>query len=102
MNRRRVRFDHWLGRHEEVVAWQRRSIEANRNYPGAHLHLAAALSHLGRLEEPRAAARVGLFLDRHFTIASFRAGNIFSDSPAQLAWRERIHGGLRKAGVPNE
>jgi tetratricopeptide (TPR) repeat protein len=90
----------WLGRYEEAVAWQRRSIEANGNYPTAHFHLALALAHLGRLEEARAAARAGLTLDPHFTIASHRAGNIFSDSPAHLAWRERQYEGLRKVGVP--
>jgi Tfp pilus assembly protein PilF len=90
----------YLGRYEEAVAWQRRSIEANGNFPTAHFHLAIALAHLGRLEEARAAARVGLTLNPHFTIAGHRAGNIFSDSPAHLAWRERQYEGLRKAGVP--
>jgi len=84
------------------MAWQRRSIEANGNEPIAHSHLAMALSHLGRFEEARAAAQVGLALDPHFTIASFRAGNIFSDSPAHLAWRERQYEGLRKAGLPEQ
>jgi TolB-like protein len=90
----------FLGRYEEAVAWQRRSIEANGNFPTAHFHLAVALAHLGRLEEARAAVRVGLALNPHFTIAGHRVGNIFSDSPAHLAWRERQYEGLRKAGVP--
>jgi TolB-like protein/Tfp pilus assembly protein PilF len=90
----------WLGRYEEAVAWQRRSIEANGNEPTAHFHLGIALAHLGRSEEALAAARAGLALAPHFTIASHRAGNIFSDSPAHLAWRERQYEGLRKAGVP--
>jgi TolB-like protein len=89
-----------LGRYEEAVAWQRRSIESNGNNPTSHFHLAAALSHLGRLEEARAAARVGLALDPRFTIASFRAANILSDTPAHLAWRKRLCEGMRKAGVP--
>ncbi len=90
----------YLGRYEEAVAWQRRSIEANAKYPTSHFHLAVALAHLGRLEEARAAARVGLALDPHFTIASFLVANKFSDSPAHLAWRERQADGLRKAGIP--
>jgi hypothetical protein len=65
-----------------------------------HFHLAMALAHLGRLEEARDAARAGLALDPHLTIASYRAANIFSNSPAHLAWRERQFEGLRKAGVP--
>ena len=91
--------DH-LGRYEEAVAWQRRSIDANPNHPTSHFHLAIALAHLGRLEEARAAARVGLALDSHFTIASFLAANKFSDSSAHLAWRERQADGLSKAGIP--
>lgn len=90
----------YLGRYEEAVAWQRRSIEANGNYPTSHFHLAIALAHLGRLEEARAPARVGLALDPHFTIANYLLANRFSDSPAHLAWRERQADGLRKAGLP--
>ena len=32
----------YLGRYEEAVAWQRRSIDANPNNPTSHLHLAIA------------------------------------------------------------
>jgi tetratricopeptide (TPR) repeat protein len=91
-----------LSRYEEAVAWQRRSIDANPNFPTSHFHLAIALAHLGRLEEARAAARAGLALAPHFTIASYLAANKFSDSPAHLAWRERQADGLRKAGLPEE
>ena len=88
----------WLCRYDEAIAWQRRSIESNGNYPTAHFHLAMALAHLGRLEEARAAARAGLTLNPHLTIASYREANIFSNSPAHLAWRERQFEGLRRAG----
>ncbi|MHC2365528.1 TolB-like protein/class 3 adenylate cyclase [Bradyrhizobium diazoefficiens] len=44
----------------EAVAWLRQSIEANRNFPLAHFHLAAALALLEWLDEARAAAQVGL------------------------------------------
>ena len=37
-----------LGSYEQAVAWLRRAIEANRNYPPAYFHLAAALAQLGR------------------------------------------------------
>ena len=43
-----------LGANEEAVEWLRRSIEANRNLPMAHLFPAAALGNLGKLEEARA------------------------------------------------
>jgi TolB-like protein/DNA-binding winged helix-turn-helix (wHTH) protein len=92
----------FLGRHEEAVVWQRRSIEVNGNFPTAHFHLAIALTHLGRLDEARAAAQAGLALNPKLSIASYREGNLFSDSPAHLAWRERQYEGLRKAGVPEE
>ena len=54
------------------------------------------------LEEARAAARAGLALAPHFTIASYLAANKFSESPTHLAWRERQADGLRKAGLPEE
>jgi tetratricopeptide (TPR) repeat protein len=52
----------WLGADAEAVAWLRRSVEANRNNPLVHFYLAAALAHLGELDEASAAARAGLEL----------------------------------------
>ena len=40
-----------LGVWEEAVAWFRRAIEANRNFPQPHFELAAALTQLGRLDD---------------------------------------------------
>ena len=54
---------HHLGSWEQAVAWFRRSIEANRNYPLAHFRLAAALAQLGRLDEARSAVKAGLALN---------------------------------------
>lgn len=56
----------WHGDDAEAVAWLRRSIERNRNFPLAHFHLAAALARLGSLDEARAAVNVGLTLDPGF------------------------------------
>jgi TolB-like protein/class 3 adenylate cyclase len=42
-----------LGSFEEAVAWCRRAIEANRNYPRVYFQLAAALAQLGRVSIPR-------------------------------------------------
>ena len=78
-----------LGADAEAVAWLRRSIEANRNFPLAHFHLAAALALLGELDEARAAAQAGLALDPGFTLRRFRA-KALSDNPIFLAARERI------------
>jgi hypothetical protein len=77
----------------------RRAIETNRNHPLAHFSLAAALAHLGRLDEARAAAQAGLALSPAFTISRHHA-NAPSDNPTYLAQRERFYDGMRKAGVP--
>jgi tetratricopeptide (TPR) repeat protein len=91
----------YLGADEEAVAWLRRAIDANRNFPLHHFCLAAALAHLGRLGEARSAVQAGLGLNSTFTISHFRASAL-SDNPTFLAQRERICEGMRKAGVPEE
>ena len=88
-----------LARDEEAVLWFRRAIEANRNFAFTHLSLAAALAHLGRIDEARAAAKAGLELEPSFTIARFRAG-ARSENPVYLGGRERIYEGMRRAGIP--
>jgi hypothetical protein len=85
-----------LCRDEEAVAW---AIETNRNYPMAHLWLAAALAHLGRLSEMSEALKTGLALHPSFTIARHRA-NAWGDNQTYIAQRERLFEGMRKAGVP--
>ena len=77
-----------LSRDEEAVAMSRRSIEINRNYPITHFWLAAALAHLSRLNEARAANQAGLAFNPTFTILRFRAGAP-SDNSTFLAQRER-------------
>ena len=86
-----------LGRDEEAVAWLQGSIEVNRNSPRSCFYLAAALAHLGRLDDARAAVSAGLAADPGFTLAHASA---FSDNPTYLARRERLIEGLRKAGMP--
>jgi TolB-like protein len=89
----------WHGADAEAVGWLRRSIDANRNFPLAHFHLATALALQGRLDEARAAAKAGLTLDPGFTIRRYRA-NALSDNPNYLAGRERSYQGMHIAGVP--
>jgi TolB-like protein len=89
-----------LGADAEAVAWLRRSLEANRNYPLAHFHLAAALALLGSLEEARDAVRAGLALHPTFTIRRIRGR--MSDDATFRAGSERIRRGMRIAGVPEE
>jgi TolB-like protein len=88
-----------LGNDKEAVDLLHRSIETNRNYPMAHFYLAAALAHLGRMNEAQAAARAGLALNPPFTITRWRAAPP-SDNPTYLSQRERFIDGMRKAGVP--
>jgi tetratricopeptide (TPR) repeat protein len=90
-----------LGSYEQAVAWFRRAIEANRNYPLPNFELAAALAQLGRLDEARSAVKAGLALNPTFTIARFSAGAM-SVISTYLAGRARIIDGMRKAGVPEQ
>ncbi|HMM88628.1 adenylate/guanylate cyclase domain-containing protein [Bradyrhizobium sp.] len=88
-----------LDANAEAVAWLRRSIEANRNFPLAHFNLAAALALLGSIDEARMAAQVGLALDPGFTLRHFQLRSPTKD-PDYLARRERFYQGMRLAGVP--
>jgi tetratricopeptide (TPR) repeat protein len=90
-----------LGEVEEAIAWLRRSIETNGNYPMSHFFLAAALARLGRLPEACSEARTGLAINPTFTIPRFCASAASENSTA-AAGRELIIEGLRKAGVPEE
>jgi TolB-like protein/class 3 adenylate cyclase len=90
-----------LGSYEQAVAWFRRAIEANRNYPLPNFELAAALAQLGRLDEGRSAVKAGLALNPTFTIARFSAGSL-SVISTYLAGRARIIDGMREAGLPEE
>jgi TolB-like protein/class 3 adenylate cyclase len=90
-----------LGADDEAVNWLRRSIEANRNFPLAHFHLAEALALRGQLDDARAAAIAGLALDPGFNLRRYRV-NALSDDPVYLAGRERGREGMRMAGIPEE
>ena len=90
---------HW----EQAVAWFRRSIEANRNFPHPHFVLGAALAQLGRLDEARSAVKAGLALDPSFTVSRFRANVATrSDDPTYLAKLEPLLEGMRQAAVPEQ
>jgi tetratricopeptide (TPR) repeat protein len=90
-----------LGSYDQAVAWFRRAIEANRNYPHASFFLAAALAQLGRLDEARSAVNAGLSLNPAFSIFRARAHwTAMSDDPTYLAGLEPTFEGLRIAGLP--
>jgi TolB-like protein/Flp pilus assembly protein TadD len=89
-----------LGDDVAAVAAFRRSIETIRNVaPFTHFFLAAALAHLGRLDDARAAVQAGFAVDPAFTIGRFRVGAT-TDNPTYLSQRERLVVGMRIAGVP--
>jgi tetratricopeptide (TPR) repeat protein len=90
-----------VGKDEEAVALAHRSIEINRTSPITYFYLAAALAHLGRMNEAQTAAQAGLALNPSFTIRRYRPGRP-SDNPTYVSQRERFIDGMRKAGVPEE
>jgi tetratricopeptide (TPR) repeat protein len=87
----------FLGADEEAVGWYRRSIEINRNYPIAHLYLAAALEGLGRQDEAQAEAQTAHALNPYLTIRRFRE-DAYSDNPVFLSQRERFIEAMPKPG----
>ena len=80
-----------FGSYEEAVAWFRRSVEANRNYPLAIFHLAAALAQLDQLDEAQSAVKASLALNPAFAISRAHASRkARTDDPTYLAGLERI------------
>ena len=92
-----------LGLWEQAVAWFRRAIEANRNYPHQYFAMSAALAQLGRLDEAHSAINAGLALNPTFAVSRFRA-NLAARCEDQrfLVQLEPILEGMRKAGLPEE
>jgi TolB-like protein len=89
----------WHGVDAEAIPWLRRCIETDRTNALGHFYLAAALAHVGELQEAQAIAQAGLALNPGFTISRYRAV-MACDHPAYLAGRERTYQALRLAGVP--
>ena len=88
-----------LGQEAEALPWCRRSVEANRLYPIARFHYAAALALCGRAGEAALQAKDGLRLMPNFTVRRYE-DDALSDNPTYLEQRERILEGMRLAGVP--
>jgi TolB-like protein/class 3 adenylate cyclase len=90
-----------LGDYEQAVAWFRRAIEGNRNYPTPYFLLAASLAQLGRLDEAHSAVKAGLVLNPAFTMSrAHTAWTAMSDNPTFQAQLQPLFEGMRKAGVP--
>jgi TolB-like protein len=88
-----------LDANAEAVVWLRRCLKANPNFPLAYFYLAAALSHLGELDEARTIAKAGLALDPAFTIRRLKILPITNDASFRAGGR-RIIEGMRMAGLP--
>jgi TolB-like protein/Tfp pilus assembly protein PilF len=92
-----------LGRDDRAVVCLRRAVANNPRFPSPVAYLAAALALTGQEAEARQVLRQYLSLPgaKTRTIAAWRA-MAYSDNPIYLAFRDRIHEGLRQAGMPEE
>jgi TolB-like protein/Tfp pilus assembly protein PilF len=92
-----------LRQDDGAVACLRRAVANNPRFPAPVAYLAAALALTGQDLEARETLKQYLSLrgTKATTIAPWRA-MAYSDNPVYLAFRERIHEGLRKAGMPEE
>jgi tetratricopeptide (TPR) repeat protein len=92
-----------LGSWDQAVAWCRRAIEANRNFPHPYFMLGAALAQLGRPGQAHSAVRAGLALSPAFSISRADAlWRAMSDDPSYQAQLESILDGLHTAGLPEQ
>jgi adenylate cyclase len=79
---------------EQAVTWGRRALDGNPNFTPTYRALAAALAHLGRLDEARGVAR--RFLDLMPDFTSETEKKLFRNS-GKL---DLILSGMQKAGLP--
>jgi len=88
-----------LGADAEATEWLRRSLKANPNHPLAHFLCAAALAHLGKVDEALVAGKEGLALDPTFTIRRFKVSPLRGNATFRTGARRVIHG-MQMAGIP--
>jgi tetratricopeptide (TPR) repeat protein len=91
--------DLYLGRMGRALESLRKSVEINPNWALSQFVLAGVLALKGLPAEAAEVCAAARRLSPNFTIAKFRAEAV-SDNPVYLAQRERLHEGLRLAGVP--
>jgi class 3 adenylate cyclase/tetratricopeptide (TPR) repeat protein len=92
-----------MDRLEEAILWLRRSTEAWPELGVNRRALAAALALVGCDKEARAALSEYRRLHPTMSVKQLRTPPTPNLShPRYLAWRERVHEGLRKAGMPEE
>jgi TolB-like protein/class 3 adenylate cyclase/cytochrome c-type biogenesis protein CcmH/NrfG len=88
------RVYHSAERYEEAVEVLKNALTHNPNNLGAHIHLAAAYSELGREEEARAEAAEILRLSPNFSLEVVRW-----EAQKDPVIRERLLAAMRKAGL---
>jgi hypothetical protein len=86
-----------------AVSSFRRAVANNPQFPTPAAYLTAALALSGEEAEARMMLRQYLSFKGATTrtIADWKSMS-YSDNPKYLAFRERIHEGLRKVGMPEE
>ena len=84
-----------LQRHEEAVTWAQKAIDEQPTWTAGYRPLISSLSHLGRLDEARAAAQRMLSLQPTYQIEV--TARAYRDSPGKSAFID----GLRRAGLPD-
>jgi adenylate cyclase len=92
-----------LRRDDRAVACLRRAVANNPRFPSPVAYLAAALALTGQDAQAHETLKQYLALPgaKTRTIAGWRA-MAYSDNPVYLEFRDRIHEGLRKAGMQEE
>jgi tetratricopeptide (TPR) repeat protein len=92
-----------LRQDDRAVECLRRAVANNPKFPSPVAYLAAMLALTGEEAEARQTLKQYLSLrgTKTRTIAGWRA-MAYSNNPDYLAFRERIHEGLRKAGLPED
>ena len=92
-----------LGSYEQAVAWFRRAIEANRNYPAAYFRWPPPSRSLVDLMRRVPRSRpVSRSTRPSPSPAPAPLWTAMSDDPTYLAQLEPILDGMRKAGLPEE
>ncbi len=79
----------------------RQGIAANRDHPHNYAVLTAALAHLGRMDEAKAALAEFLRVQPGITVARYQR-NVTSNEPVAVKTYARLMSGLAKAGLPEK
>jgi TolB-like protein/Tfp pilus assembly protein PilF len=92
-----------LHQDDRAVVCLRRAVANNPKYPTAIAYLAAMFALTGQEADARVMLKQYLSLPGTETRSIVRwKAMAYSDNPIYLAFRERIHEGLRKAGMPEQ